>query len=215
MKYGKAFGAGVLGAVVMTALMAMARAMGMPVNLEMVLGTMMGGAPSLASWIMGFIIHLMAGGIFALIYAVGFEYWTHCADWLVGLGFGVIHTLFSSVLLAMIPAMHPLVPEQMPAPGPFMSNLGMMGVLAFFMLHLIYGAIVGAMYGPVIHSRWLGASRRRGWVCSGSRLSERSSLNGRGIIPIHQCSPGYPSRGGTIQDARYSPCRMSADMYVG
>jgi hypothetical protein len=199
IKYGKAFGAGVLGAVVMTALMAMARAMGMPVNLEMVLGTMIGGAPSL----------------FALIYAVGFEYWTHRADWLVGLGFGVIHTLFSSVLLAMIPAMHPLVPEQMPAPGPFMSNLGMMGVLAFFMLHLIYGAIVGAMYGPVIHSRWLGASRRRGWVCSGSRLSERSSLNGRGIIPIHQCSPGYPSRGGTIQDARYSPCRMSADMYVG
>jgi hypothetical protein len=151
MKYGKAFGADVLGAVVMTALMAMARAMGMPVNLEMVLGTMIGGAPSLASWIMGFIIHLMAGGIFALIYAVGFEYWTHRADWLVGLGFGVIHTLFSGVLLAMIPAMHPLVPEQMPAPGPFMSNLGMMGVLAFFILHLIYGAIVGAMYGPVIH----------------------------------------------------------------
>jgi hypothetical protein len=34
---------------------------------------------------------------------------------------------------------------------PEQSNLGMMGVLAFFMLHLIYGAIVGAMYGPVIH----------------------------------------------------------------
>ena len=39
----------------------------------------------------------------------------------------------------------------MPAPGAFMANLGMMGVGAFFMLHLIYGAIVGAMYGPVVH----------------------------------------------------------------
>ena len=136
MKYGKAFGAGVLGAVVMTVIMAMARAMGMPVNLEMMLGTMMGGPPSAAKWVMGFIMHLMAGGIFALIYAVGFEYLTHRADWLVGVRFG---------------AMHPLIPEQMPAPGAFMANLGMMGVIAEIMLHLIYGAIVGAMYGPVIH----------------------------------------------------------------
>jgi hypothetical protein len=34
MKYGKAFGAGLVGAVIMTVLMAMARAMGMPANLE-------------------------------------------------------------------------------------------------------------------------------------------------------------------------------------
>jgi hypothetical protein len=151
MKYGKAFGAGVLGAVVMTVIMAMARAMGMPVNLEMILGTMMGGPPSAAKWVMGFIMHLMAGGIFGLIYAVGFEYLTHRADWLVGMGFGFIHSLFAGLFMAIMPAMHPLIPEQMPAPGAFMSNLGMMGVIAEIMLHLIYGAIVGAMYGPVLH----------------------------------------------------------------
>src|SRR5918996_4165907 len=151
MKYGKAFGAGVVGAVVMTVIMAMARAMGMPVNLELMLGTMMGGPPSLATWILGFIIHLVAGGIFALIYAAGFEYLTHRADWLVGVGFGFIHSLFAGLLMAMMPAMHPLIPEQMPAPGAFMSNMGLMGVVAEIMLHLIYGAIVGAMYGPVLH----------------------------------------------------------------
>jgi hypothetical protein len=32
-----------------------------------------------------------------------------------------------------------------------MSNLGLMGIVAEIMLHLIYGAIVGAIYGPVIH----------------------------------------------------------------
>src|SRR5918996_2950090 len=151
MNYKKAFVAGVIGAAVMSIIMAMARAMGMPANLEMMLGTMMGGPPSAMTWMMGLIIHLIAGGIFALIYAVGFKYWTHRADWLVGLGFGVIHTLFSGLLLAMMPAMHPLVPEMMPAPGALMANLGMMGVGALFMLHLIYGAIVGAMYGPVVH----------------------------------------------------------------
>jgi hypothetical protein len=157
MNYRKALVAGVIGAAVMSIIMAMARMMGMPANLEMMLGTMTGGPPSAIRWIMGWIIHLIAGGIFALIYAVGFEYWTHRAGWLVGLGFGIIHTLFSGLLLAMMPIMHPLVPEMMPAPGAFMANLGMMGVGAFFMLHLIYGAIVGAMYGPVVHQP-LGAS---------------------------------------------------------
>ncbi|HEX9870940.1 MAG TPA: DUF6789 family protein [Candidatus Tectomicrobia bacterium] len=151
MNYRKALIAGVIGAAVMSIIMAMARAMGMPVNLEMMLGTMMGGPPSAMTWLMGLIIHLIAGGVFALIYAAGFEYLTRRADWRVGLGFGVIHTLFSGLLLAMMPGMHPLVPEMMPAPGAFMANLGMMGVAAFFMLHLIYGAIVGAMYGPVVH----------------------------------------------------------------
>ena len=151
MKYGKAFGAGVLGAVVMTVMMAVARAMGMPANLEMMLGTMMGGPPSAAKWVIGFIIHLVDGGIFALIYAVGFEYLTHRAGWLVGAGFGFIRSLVAGLFMAMMPAMHPLIPEAMPAPGAFMSNLGLMGVIAEIMLHLIYGAIVGAMYGPVIH----------------------------------------------------------------
>lgn len=39
------------------------------------------------------------------------------------------------------------------APGAFMSNIGMMGVVGFLMLHMIYGAIVGAMYSPVLHPR--------------------------------------------------------------
>ncbi len=111
----------------------------------------MGGMPSAAKWVMGFIMHLIAGGIFVLIYAVGFEYLTHRAGWLVGAGFGLIHSLFAGLFMAMMPAMHPLIPEAMPAPGAFMSNLGMMGVVAEIMLHLIYGAIVGAMYGPVSH----------------------------------------------------------------
>jgi hypothetical protein len=49
----------------------------------------------------------------------------------------------------MMPMMHPLIPEMMPAPGTFMSNMGMMGVMAEIVLHVAYGAVVGAMYEPV------------------------------------------------------------------
>ena len=31
-----------------------------------------------------------------------------------------------------------------------MSNMGMMGIVAIIMLHIIFGAVVGQLYGPVL-----------------------------------------------------------------
>lgn len=45
---------------------------------------------------------------------------------------------------AMRPVVPEIVPEIMPRPGYFMLNLGVIGLLAFVMLHMIYGAIVAA-----------------------------------------------------------------------
>lgn len=150
MRAGKAFGAGVTGAVVMSIVMAIARAMGMQVKLELMLGTMFGSPPSPGTWALGFVIHLMMGGLFGLLYAVGFEHVAHRAGVWVGAGFGLVHALGSGLALAMVSSVHPLISAgQMPAPGAFMSGLGMMGVVAFVMLHLIYGGIVGGMYGSV------------------------------------------------------------------
>lgn len=146
MNIGRAFLAGVVGGAVMTAIMALVRAMGMNANPEMMLGTMMGGPPDTTRWIMGLIIHLVLSGLIALVYAIGFEFVTHRAGWLVGLGFAIIHLIIGGIVMGMMGAMHPMVPEQMMAPGPFMSGMGMMGVGLFTVEHLIYGAIVGAMY---------------------------------------------------------------------
>jgi len=152
MKMSTTMAAGIIGALVMTGIMWVARnILGMPVNLEMMLGTMIGMEPSVWAWFIGFVIHLTAGAVFALLYAEGFEHLTHRASWLVGLIFGAVHTVFSGFFLGLIPALHPLIPEQMAAPGLFMSATGVIGVIAFAALHLIYGAIVGGMYGPVLH----------------------------------------------------------------
>jgi len=151
MQTGKAFVAGVVGGAVMSALTAMARAlMGMPANLEMMLGTMVVQPPSAVAWTVGLAIHLVLSGLIALIYAWGFERVTHRAGWAVGAGFGVIHAIIGGLFMGMVPAMHPLIPEQMPAPGAFMSNVPM-GPVALFVLHIIYGAVVGAIYRPVEH----------------------------------------------------------------
>ncbi len=150
MNFGRAFLAGVVGGLVMTIIMAFVRATMMPeANPEMMLGTMTGSAPGMATWIMGLIIHLVVSGMIALVYAVGFEYVTHRAGVLIGLGFAIIHIIIGGIVMGLMPMMHPMIPEQMPPPGVFMSGMGAMGAGLFVLEHFIYGAIVGAMYVPV------------------------------------------------------------------
>lgn len=151
MKAGKAFAAGVVGGAVMSVLMAVARLLGMPVNLEMLLGTMTGMEPGAVAWVLGLIIHLVVSGAIALLYGLGFEYVSHRAGALPGVVFSLIHIVVGGLLMGMIPAIHPQVPETLAPPGAFMSGLGDIGVVAFVVLHAIYGAIVGVMYGPVVH----------------------------------------------------------------
>jgi hypothetical protein len=153
MNFGRAFLAGVVGGLVMTIIMAFVRATMMPgANPEMMWGTMMGGAPGMATWIMGLIIHLVISGMIALVYALGFEFVTHRAGVLIGLGFAIIHMILGGIVMGLMPMMHPMIPEQMPAPGAFMSGMGAMGTGLFVLEHFIYGAIVGLMYVPV-HSQ--------------------------------------------------------------
>lgn len=150
MNASRAFFAGTVGAIVMSAIMWMARnLMGMEVHLERTLGTMFGGPPTTMTTVMGLVMHLVISGMIALIYAWGFENVSHRAGAGVGAGFGLVHAIPAGLFMGyVLPMMHPMVPESMPGPGPFMANLGMMGIVAFFMLHIIFGAVVGALYTP-------------------------------------------------------------------
>lgn len=138
----------------MSALMFLGRAaMGMDVNLEMMMGTMF-LEPGPAAWILGFAMHLMVSGLIALAYAWGFETVTKRADAGRGAAFSLVHILIAGVVMgAMIPVVHRLIPEQMPGPGFFLANHGTMGVVAFVVLHLVFGAVVGAMYAGHVTRR--------------------------------------------------------------
>lgn len=148
MKHGHAFVAGVIGGVVVSAITALARALGVPVNFELLLGTILGHPPSLATWLAGLAAHLLFAGLVGLIYGWGFETLSGRADWRVGLAFGGVHAIVAGVLLWVLPVIHPLMAERIPAPGPFLSRFGGLGVLVELAVHLVYGAVVGALYGP-------------------------------------------------------------------
>lgn len=148
MKHGHAFVAGVLAGVLVSAVTALARALGVPLAFELVLGTILGHAPGLATWLAGLALHLLLAGAIALAYGWAFETLSGRADWRVGLAFGLVQAIVAGVALWALPAVHPLVGERVPSPGPFLSRLGAAGVLLHFGLHAMYGAVVGALYGP-------------------------------------------------------------------
>ena len=152
MKVGKALIAGTVGGVAMTLLAWLARQMGIGMDAEMMLGTMV-SSPGSAAWLIGFVMHMMLSVAIAFIYAWGFERVTHRAGAVVGLGFAVIHVILAGMVMGMIPAIHPMIPEQMPAPGAFMANMGTTFIALFVIEHLMFGTIVGAMYGPVVSAR--------------------------------------------------------------
>jgi hypothetical protein len=146
MSTSRAVIAGIVGALAITLVTALLRAMGMPVNFELVLGSMFTATIGMTTWLLGFLIHLSAGAMFGAIYAAMFQRWTRRADATTGVGIGAVHALFSGLALGTLPSVHPLVPEQLAAPGIFFVHLGAGGVIVYIGLHLLFGAVVGAMY---------------------------------------------------------------------
>jgi hypothetical protein len=160
MRIGRAIVFGVVGAVAISAASAVLRVLGVPISIEMILGTLPGLAPSGAAFVLGLAIHLGIGALFGLLYGYLFErVWNHGGA-STGMILSVIHAALIGMAIGLTPQFHPFVPEVVPDPGPFFANGGMLGVLGFFLLHLVYGAIVGAGYGHVAAEReWAPAGR--------------------------------------------------------
>jgi hypothetical protein len=160
MKAARAIVFGVLGAGAISALEAVLRALGLPLNLELILGTLFGAAPGPMTFALGLGIHLAVGALFGLLYGYLFErVWDHGGA-STGMILAVIHAALIGMFIGLAPQFHPLIPEAVRDPGPFFSNLGIAGVVGFFALHLVYGAVVGAGYGHVEAEReWAPAGR--------------------------------------------------------
>ena len=141
--YGRAFGYGVLGALLMTVLMALMRWVGLTAfNFPAFLGSMLTQDFSAATWVAGFVWHLINGGIFGLVYGAVFKA-TGRANAGRGTVIGFIHWLAFSAVMAFSPAIHPLIPSEIAEPGFFAINYGFLTAVGTLALHLIFGYVVG------------------------------------------------------------------------
>jgi hypothetical protein len=149
MNYDKAFKAGMLGALAITVLMVIARAFDVTtLNIEMALGSMLTQQISASSWMLGFIMHIILGGLLAQLYAFGFEFLTERTSAWIGAGFSLIHSSIAGMVMFVLGSIHPLMRNhgELLAPGPFAINYGTLTAVAFVGLHLVYGSWVGSSY---------------------------------------------------------------------
>lgn len=150
-----ALSAGVVAGLLMTFALALGRFFEVtPLNLEMGLGATVTRTIGPVTWILGLFFHLILSAAFGLLYAKGFKLIGRIGL-APGLTFGLIHWAVVGILLGILPIAHqvieyyPQAPShsfgapQLLRPGFFGFDLGTGTVLSIFLIHLIFGSIVG------------------------------------------------------------------------
>jgi uncharacterized membrane protein YagU involved in acid resistance len=135
---GKGVIAGFVATVVLSAIMLMKSAMGLMPELDVItmLGRMM-GAGAFVGWITHFVIgSIVWGGLFAVLE----PRLPGGSLWLKGAVFGV-----GAWFLMMVIVM------PMAGAGPFGASLGMAAPIMTLVLHVIFGAVLGATYAILQH----------------------------------------------------------------
>ena len=158
MKTLRAVLAGILGALAMSLAMFLLRSWGINVSLEALLGSMFQTSRAFDPWLAGFLMHLLVGAVAGLVYAVIFEMAIQRSGAIVGAGLGLCHGLLAGLMMSGIPAMNPLAWGTQSAPGPFLQNLHL-GPIVFVLLHCLFGAVTGVVYGPPLQKPHLYTNR--------------------------------------------------------
>lgn len=144
------FGAGVAGAVVVVLILTVARAIGITsFNISMIIGSIFTQALTDTTWFIGFAIHLLLGGVVALMYASAFRKLSESGATPgagAGAAFGVVHWMIGGILIGLVGLIHPLMPESLPSPGFFAVSYGLISMVVIFIAHMVYGAVVGSIY---------------------------------------------------------------------
>lgn len=139
----KTIAAGLAGTVVMTIIMVMAPLVGMPkMDIAAMLGSKLAGeppAPGSFAWTAGLVMRLMIGtALLSAVYALARHYLPTSSPFAKGLIFGAIVWLVAQVMV--MPMM---------GAGMFSSNMpqGAMMAIGSLMGHLVYGGVLGSVYG--------------------------------------------------------------------
>ena len=139
---------GILGTLAISMVMAVAPKMGMPkMDIVDMLSTMFGKPNRVLGWMM----HLMMGVVFALVYVFLWSIGIGSAGWLSGLIFGAGHWMIVGLMMGLIPIMHVGIKNgDVEAPGLWMTKQG--GMLSFvggLMGHMVFGLVVALVYAII------------------------------------------------------------------
>ena len=143
---------GFVATVALTALMVGAQLAGLTrMDIPMMLGTMFVEDSDRAR-VIGFLVHLLNGQVFALLYTAGFALLER-ATWWLGAIFGAFHGLAALTLIVpLLPGIHtrmaserggPELDQVLEPPGLLALNYGRETPLVALVAHVVFGLILG------------------------------------------------------------------------
>lgn len=146
---------GFAATVLLTSLSIAAQSLGLTrIDIPFIVGTMFTPNRDRAK-VIGLVVHIVNGWIFAIAYALFFEN-MHAASWWFGALLGAAQGMFVIVaVLPILPGVHPRMvsdfrgPEPtrlLEPPGYFATNYGGKTPLVLLFAHVMYGATLGAFY---------------------------------------------------------------------
>jgi len=150
-----ALAGGFIGTLLLTTGLRTANELGLTrVDLPFLLGTAVTGDRARAK-AFGYLMHLVAGELFALVY-YGIFVATDASGWQLGAILGLLHGIVSATALVnvLLPAVHPRMGSALSAadsspllepPGFLLRNYGRGTPLATVLAHVAYGTIVGGL----------------------------------------------------------------------
>src|ERR687893_2136757 len=153
MSVSAALAGGFVGTLVLTTALRAASELGLTrVDLPFLLGTAVTRDRARAK-ALGYLMHLVAGELFALVYYLIFTA-LDTSGWSLGALFGLLHGVVAATALVniLLPVVHPRMGSALSAadsspllepPGFLMLNYGRGTPIATLLAHVAYGAIVG------------------------------------------------------------------------
>ncbi|MGZ4780045.1 MAG: hypothetical protein ACXV5L_12670 [Thermoanaerobaculia bacterium] len=149
---------GFAATVVLTTSIVTAQSLGLTrIDVPFILGSMFTPDRDRAK-VLGLVLHLLNGWLFAILFALFFET-IDVATWWFGSLLGVLQGVFVVVVaLPMLPGLHPRMvsdfrgPEPtrlLEPPGFLASNYGRKTAIVIIVAHMLFGAILGATYIPI------------------------------------------------------------------
>jgi hypothetical protein len=148
---------GLVATTLLTAVLVLVQLLGRTrLDLPLLLGTAFVADPDRAR-VIGFIVHLGFGQLFAAFYAGGFAAFDRAGLWL-GATFGLVHAVVAlTVLVPLLPGVHPRMasgragPDStavLEPPGTLVANYGLATPLVTVAAHVVYGAVLGLALHP-------------------------------------------------------------------
>jgi hypothetical protein len=148
---------GFVATVLLTTIMVASQLGGLSrMDIPMLLGSIFVKGPDRAR-VLGFLIHLVNGQVFALLYASAFHLIGR-AEWWIGALFGLVHGLVAlTVILPLLPGVHPRMASErsgptlhkvLEPPGILGLNYGRETPAFTLLAHVVYGAVLGGFLRP-------------------------------------------------------------------